>query len=389
MATLEFLERMATRIDRIDRKGLEQYILAAIGELKFLTFLLDQAQEGLMVVAANQEVLFVNRRMIQLLNLPDEMNHKNAVQMIPDPELSNIILSAVKQRKEIFQQEFEVLLPRPMILKINLIYEKKQAPQIFILSITNLTNTESNLRERYQLANWQAMLGLAAGIAHEIGNPLNSLTIHLKLLSKMISKVPSGERKNAESSLKAMESEMARLDQIIRNFLRATRRKPLRFEAIQINDLLQKTLLFLKPELKHSKIKVIEDFGKDIPVFLIDPDRIQQVFVNIIKNAIHAMPKGGTLKINTEGKEKLCMIHFQDTGVGIFPDMVPRIFDAYYTTKEEGSGLGLMIVHQIIKEHGGRIEVQSKPNQGSTFTVLLPIRKQRLRLPEPKNGREQ
>lgn len=386
MASTEFLERIARRLDRIDRKNLEQYVLDVLLELKFVTSVLDQAQEGLMVISENGEMMFINRRMTQLLNLPDHMDHKQLEHVIPDPELARIVVSAITQKKEIYQQELEVLLPRPMILKVNLLYEKKDKPRIFILSITNLTESESHIRERYQAANWRSMLSLAAGIAHEIGNPLNSMTIHLKLLSKLIPKIQSSDRKNAESSLKAMEDEMKRLDQIIRNFLRATRRKPLHFEPAQINDLLEKTLLFLKPEIKHSKIKIVSDLDQKLPVFLIDPDRIQQVFINIIINAIHAMPNGGTLKIKTEGKEKLCVIHFQDTGIGIPNEIIPRIFDAYYTTKQEGSGLGLMIVQQIIQEHGGRVEVKSKVKQGTTFTILLPIRKQRLGLPGPKNG---
>lgn len=383
MATTEFLERIANRIERIDRKGLEQYVLDLIRELKFVTFLLDQAHEGLMVITPSKEILFLNRRMSQLLNLPENMNRKNVGQIIPDSALSAVISSAIEQKKEIFNQEFEIMLPRPIILKVNLLYEKKEKPPVFILSITNLTDNETNIRERFQLANLEAMTGLAAGVAHEIGNPLSSMAIHLKLLSKIISKIPESERNKADDSLKAMEDEMKRLDQIIRNFLRAARRKPLCFEVASINELLDKTLSFLKPELKGSKIKVVKEFDQDLPIFLIDPDRIHQVIVNIVKNSIHAMPKGGTLRIETEGKDKLCVIRFQDTGVGIPSEVIPRIFDAYYTTKEEGSGLGLMIVHQIIKEHGGRIEVKSKLNQGTTFTILLPIRRQRLRLPEP------
>ena len=142
----------------------------------------------------------------------------------------------------------------------------------------------------------------------------------------------------------------------------------------------------MKPELKASKIRVDETLDKRLPLFLIDPERIHQVFLNIIKNAVHAMPKGGALKIQTEAKGKLCLIHFQDTGVGIPDESIAKIFDAYYTTKEEGSGLGLMIVYQIIREHGGRIEVSSKPNQGTTFTIVLPIRTEKLSLPEPKAG---
>ena len=187
-----------------------------------------------------------------------------------------------------------------------------------------------------------------------------------------------------EDSLRAMEEETQRLDQIVRNFLRATRRKPLQFEPLQINDLLQKTLFFLSPELKTARIRILEELDKRMPIFLLDPERIHQVCLNIIKNEIHAMPKGGTLRIQTKVHEKLCLIHFQDTGIGIPEDKIHKIFDAYYTTKEEGSGLGLMIVYQIIREHGGRIEVSSKLGEGTTFSAILPIRTEKLGLPEPE-----
>src|SRR3989338_586641 len=207
--------------------------------------------------------------------------------------------------------------------------------------------------------------------------------IHVNLLEKSIEKLPLTQKRKVNESLKVLKDETARLDRIIRNFLKATRRKPLRFELNQINELLAKTVDFLKPELKAAKIRVIEELDRQIQPFLLDPERIHQVFVNIIKNAVHAMPKGGTLRIQTEVKDKLCLIRFQDTGVGIPAETMSKIFDAYYTTREEGTGLGLMIVHQIIREHGGRIEVASKPNAGTAFTVILPIRKEKLGLPAP------
>jgi len=139
----------------------------------------------------------------------------------------------------------------------------------------------------------------------------------------------------------------------------------------------------LEPELKAAKIRLATQWDERVPEFLLDHLRIHQVFLNIIKNAIHAMPKGGSLRIGTELKGKLCLIHFHDTGVGISDQDLPKIFDAYYTTREGGSGLGLMIVYQIVREHGGRIEVSSKLGKGTRFTVILPIRKEKLRLPEP------
>lgn len=385
MPATEFLDRIASRINRIDRKNLEDYALDLARQTKFLTILLDQVPEGIMVLSRKKEILFLNRRMIQLFNIPESISRKgNLDQAISDMPFVNSITEAIDHKEELFQKEFEVLLPRPMILRINLTIQKNGAQPVFLLSIANLSQTEANIRERFKLENWESMLGLAAGIAHEIGNPLNSLTIHLKLLEKILQKMPLQDRKKVDASFQVVEEETQRLDQIIRNFLKAARRKPLRFELTQINELISKTVSFLKPELKAAKIRVDGEFDKRTPPFLLDPERIHQVFLNIIKNAIHAMSKGGTLRIETEAREKLCSIRFQDTGIGIPSDSLPKIFDAYYTTKEEGSGLGLMIVYQIIREHGGRIEVTSKPNSGTTFTIILPIRKEKLGLPEPK-----
>jgi len=385
MPATEFSDRIASRINRIDRKNLEDYALDLAKQTKFLANLFDQVPEGIMVLSQKMEILFLSRRMIQLFNIQESAARKRDLkEAIPDEPLLDLIVKTIEQKKELFQKEFEVLLPRPMILRINLILEKNETQPIFILSIANLTQVEISIRERFKLENWESMLGLAAGIAHEIGNPLNSLTIHLKLIEKALPKLPLQDRTKIENSLRSAQDETARLDQIVRNFLKVTRRKPLKFELAQINDLVSKTVTFLKPELKTAKIRVQEELDKRIPFFLLDPERIHQVFLNIIKNAVHAMPKGGTLKIQTQLKEKICFIRFQDTGIGISDESIPKIFDAYYTTKEEGSGLGLMIVYQIIREHGGRIEVASKKGLGTTFTIILPLRKEKLGLPEPK-----
>jgi len=134
-------------------------------------------------------------------------------------------------------------------------------------------------------------------------------------------------------------------------------------------------------KLKESKIQVTQQLNAEIPLFLIDQDRMQQVFINLVKNSIQAMVRGGKLNIQTGLKDKLCFIQIQDTGVGIPESKLPKIFDAYFTTKEEGSGLGLMIAYQIISEHHGRIEATSKVNMGTTFRIVLPIRKEKLELP--------
>ena len=384
MPTAEFLEQIVKRIDKIDREDLKAHVLELARQNQLINRLLDHASEGILVLNSKKEIIFANRRMIQWFNLSPDTERKGTLEEgIAEQPLARLISSCIDQKKELFQEECEVLLPRPMILRVNLFYLKNGAAPFAVVCISNVTQTETNLRERFKIENWESMLGLAAGIAHELGNPLNSLMIHVNLLEKSIEKLPLTQKRKVAESLKVLKDETARLDRIIRNFLKATRRKPLRFELNQINELLAKTVEFLKPELKAAKIRVIEELDRQIQPFLLDPERIHQVFVNIIKNAVHAMPKGVTLRIQTEVKDKLCLIRFQDTGVGIPAETMSKIFDAYYTTREEGTGLGLMIVHQIIREHGGRIEVASKPNAGTAFTVILPIRKEKLGLPAP------
>ena len=388
MPNTKFVERLADRIDKIDRKNLEQYVLALMAQESFLNFLLDHVLEGVMVLKNRDEVYFLNRRIRHLLNIPDSVTKKKARlnEVVLDKTLLSSLETAIEDGREIFQKEFDILLPRPMIVRVTLAQEKMPSGTFHIMTLTNLGPQDMDTRERFKLENWESMLSLASGVAHEIGNPLKSLTIHLKLLTKMFEKPSSLDRKKVLDAIRIMEDETSRLDQIVRNFLSATRRKPIQFEKVQINTILHKAVEFMKPELKARKIAVREELDNRLLLCLVDSERLRQAFLNIIKNSVYAMPKGGAITVRTQAREKICMIQFQDTGSGISEEALPKIFDAYFTTKEQGSGLGLLIVYQIVREHGGRIEVSSQVKKGTTFTLLLPIRKEKLGLPEPKKG---
>lgn len=388
MPTAEFLERLVKRLDRLDRKHLEDYIRDLAREKKLLTTLLDHIPEGVAVFNDTGHILFSNRRFVQILNLPENYFSTLIPELLEDSQLRSLVTKVLKTKEELFQKELEVLTPRPMILQITLMHDRSEKSELNILILRNITQSELSTREQFQIQSLESLVGLAAGIAHEIGNPINSMGIHLQLMTKALKQLPLKESRKIKPSLEVIREEMGRLDKIIRNFLGAVRRKPLRFELTKIHDLLSKTIAFLEPELKTARIRVIQERDDRLPDFLIDPERIYQVFLNIIKNAVYAMPRGGTLAIRTQLKGKLCLIQFQDTGLGITEEHLPKIFDAYYTTKEGGSGLGLMIVYQIIREHGGQIEVASKPHEGTRFTLILPIRKEKLGLPEPARGKK-
>ncbi len=147
-----------------------------------------------------------------------------------------------------------------------------------------------------------------------------------------------------------------------------------------MREVLQETLDFLKHEVGDRDVLIEVELPDELPVIPLDRQQIRQAFFNIIRNAIQAMTNGGLLKIGARISERFIAVTFTDTGPGITPERLANMFEPFNTTKAEGSGLGLMIVQRIVRDHGGQMEIHSKPNAGTTFTLLLPREEQRIRL---------
>jgi signal transduction histidine kinase len=267
------------------------------------------------------------------------------------------------------------------------------------LIIHDATEARQKTYQAIESERIQALTRLAASVAHEIGNPLNALHIHLQLMEREVKKirteresVPS-ERKGAlgrrsvaderlanykenfirlERYLSVAKGEITRLDYIITQFLQALRPSPPKFVSGDLNVVAHETVELMRPEIQNRAIVVRENLKASLPKAQIDPAQIKQVLVNLIKNAIQAMTKGGELTISTDTGGDGVWIVVADTGGGIPDEQINRIFEPFYTTKKKGTGLGLMIVQRIVREHGGRIQLESRVNQGTTFRIWLP-----------------
>lgn len=176
--------------------------------------------------------------------------------------------------------------------------------------------------------------------------------------------------------------EIARLDAIINQFLRAVRPSTPNLERSSVNDIISETLKMMEREISDRDILVERELSDAVPKTLVDRAQLKQAFYNVIKNALQAMQSGGILRVRTEPSDGHVAISFIDTGRGISAEQVGRIFEPYYTTKKGGSGLGLMIVQRIVREHGGTIEIESDTGRGTTFRIKLPVVEKRTRLLE-------
>ena len=253
-------------------------------------------------------------------------------------------------------------------------------------NVEYLDQMQSTIRYSRKLA---ALGRLSAGVAHEVKNPLNAMMIHLELLRQQFApavnvrapvsatalataSVAVGAPSDALRHVDVIANEIRRLDQVLQGFLKFNRPQDLKLQPVNLSALIEEVVPIVRPEADQSGVALAVDC-ENVPDVNGDPMMLRQAFLNLALNACQAMPNGGTLRIRGEKHHgRRVSISFSDTGIGIKPEHLKRIFDLYFTTKERGSGIGLSMVYRTVQMHDGEIEVQSTPGAGTTFRILLP-----------------
>jgi two-component system NtrC family sensor kinase len=238
--------------------------------------------------------------------------------------------------------------------------------------LQTLRTTQEGLIQAEKLTSLGQM---AAAIAHEVNNPLAGVLVYTQLLAKKITS-DKFAKEGALDYLSKMEAELTRSTRLIRNLLDFARQSPPRFWEVDINEVINRSFELAAHSAELQHVEVVKELAPSLPTTTADFDQLQQVCTNLIMNAIQAMPEGGTLTIRTLADDTQVKVEVQDTGVGISPENMRKLFTPFFTTKREvkGVGLGLAVSYGIIQRHRGRIEVQSKEGEGTTFTVYLPLR---------------
>jgi len=220
---------------------------------------------------------------------------------------------------------------------------------------------------------------IAAGVAHEIKNPLQSLLINLHLLR---GELPAGMGE-VDELMDIIEAETVRLDDTMKEFLGYTKSPSLKLELAHPHDVLDQALRLVEYRGKGLGIEIVRQYDERVPATLLDERRLKQAFVNVLLNSIQAMPEGGRLTVRTGLHDKgdvvknggHFFIEFRDTGHGIPKGSMDRLLDPFYTTKEDGSGMGLPIVDSVVRSHGGGVNIENLPGKGANVTLCLPVRK--------------
>jgi signal transduction histidine kinase len=251
----------------------------------------------------------------------------------------------------------------------------KKAQERIIQEAETKLELERHLRQSDKLAT----IGqLASGLAHEIGTPLNIIYGRTELIQRRLE-----DKEGIKKNLEIIIGQTERITKILRQLLGFVRKKKPEQTLLSINTLLETTLDLLDHQIQKQAVRVVKDLRENLPAVIGDPDQLQQAFLNLLLNAIQAMPRGGTLHLSasskkiskeglTEAQRQYMEVCVGDTGVGIEGEAIQDIFNPFFTTKDTGTGLGLMVTQGIIQDHEGWINVESEVRKGSVFKVYLP-----------------
>ncbi len=260
------------------------------------------------------------------------------------------------------------------------LYENLTSPKCTELQVLteSLKNMQQGLleneEEKSRSEGVEITKNLAAGVAHEIKNPINTVGLILDYLQTNLSPDNPEKRYEFYRLSENMKNELKRINRIVEGFLRLTKPDEFNFRKEDINLIIQDTVSVLEPEIIKQGVKTQLKLDDKLPHVKVDKDKINQVFSNLIINAVEAMPRGGDIVISTESNdENRVKVKISDTGIGIPRESVKKIFSPYYTTKKQGFGLGLSLIHNIIQKHRGRISVSSAKGEGAKFVITLPV----------------
>ena len=392
-----FLEKLIERLGRIGPEDVQNYFLRLAQEKGFLETVFNAIQEGIIVTDAKGRITYLNDAACGLFGL----EAGEAIGKRLDERIGGLDWGALTQSSGPVSHDMEIFYPQNRFINfyvVPLVMEQREptvAPATaaeevgHVMILRDITESRRTAQQTIESERLNALRLLAAGVAHEIGNPLNSLHIHLQLMERSVQKLHDGEKAELEQSIDVARSEVNRLDSIVTQFLKAIRPSRPQLRPENVNTIVEEAVRFFAPELQDREILIEQELRSDLPLLQLDRDQMKQAFYNVIKNSVEAVHRRGRLRIRTDLADTHVIVRFDDSGGGMSAENLSRVFEPYFTTKPSGSGLGLLIVRRIVREHGGELSIESNQGKGLTLTIRLPFIDKRIRMLEAGEARGQ
>lgn len=381
------LDRVLGRLDALDSVNLANLVQRLARERGVFEEIFNTLHEGILVITPDGLIEYANASAHRLIGLGDsELAGQILWRLVPGlrPSLGTADEDEAAAALPVVAREFELSYPEPRTVRLYMVPFRgigRGAPRRFAVILTDITREKASTERRIEDESNSSIRLLAAGVAHELGNPLNSLTIHLQLLERKLKKLKaSKESESFAESVRICRDEVTRLDGIITNFLEAIRPRPPDLAETNLADILAEVFRFQQQEFADRGLVVEAEIPATLPTVMADRNQLKQVFFNLTKNAMEAMGPGGKLKIKSRADDDHVYLLFGDSGVGIKQDDLTRVFQPYHTTKPGGHGLGLMVVQRILREHGGQVGLESKEGVGTIVTLQFPRKDRRVRM---------
>ena len=384
------LEKILGRIEDLDSVNLGILVQRLARERKMQETVFNTIQDGVIVIDSDGVVQYANDAALGLIGLKgNDIGVTRLWKMVPDlaKSIDPETVAGKKMSAPVLSREIELNYPDHRVVRLYMVPIDAQVGHDgsggYVIVLSDITEERVSMEERLESERIDSIVRLAAGVAHELGNPLNSLTIHLQVIERKLKKLAKQpDASKLSESLQVCQGEVERLDGIITHFLKAIRPQKLELNELDLLGLVEDVLRVQEAELSNRKLEVKVEVSDDLPTILGDRDQIKQAFFNLIKNAMEAMQSSGSLRILARCDDDYVYLQFVDNGSGISEEDLSKVFQAYYTTKEEGHGLGMMIVERIMREHGGQINIESRKGAGTAITLLFPQKHRRSRLLE-------
>ncbi len=346
----EFWNKMAERLDRMDADSVQAQFVRLAGERGRMERIFDALREGVLVLDGEGRVVFANRSAGTLLDTEAvALRGKVLKGRVAGVDWDEVLAGGTEEGGS---RELEVGFPKPRWLSV---YLAPLDGEGLALILRDTTQERERTSEAVESERLNAVLMLAAEVAHEIGNPLNSLGIHLQLMQRKVRQLEGAE--GLEKPLEVARGEISRLDQILKQFLKAVRPSAPQMGKHALKELAEETLESLGAEIADRGIRVETEEGEGAPAAWVDGGQVRQALYNVMRNAIQAMPEGGVLRVGYAWGERWVGVWVEDTGSGIPVERLGELFEPFKTTKSGGHGLGLMIVQRIVRDHGGTVTV--------------------------------